>query len=117
MPISQVYVSSDFGWRWGRMHSGTDFALAQGSHIYAADGGTVYFAGNCGGYGNLVKIDHGNGMQTYYAALQQHPGVSGTESQTRRTYRAGGLDGKFNRPHLHFEVIINGSCVDPRGFL
>ena len=67
MPVDDVYVSSGFGARWGRLHRGVDLALAQGSPIYAADSGTVYFAGDGGGYGNLVKVDHGNGMQTYYA--------------------------------------------------
>ena len=117
MPISQVYVSSDFGWRWGRMHSGTDFALAQGSDIYAADGGTVYFAGNCGGYGNLVKIDHGNGMQTYYAHCSSILVSQGQKVRRGERIALVGSTGNSTGPHLHFEVIINGSCVDPRGFL
>ena len=50
-----------------RMHTGTDFALPTGENIYAAESGTVYYAGYCGGYGNLVKIEHDNSMQTYYA--------------------------------------------------
>ena len=62
-----MYVSSGFGTRWGRMHRGVDLALGEGNPIYAADSGTVYFSGDGGGYGNLIKIDHGNGMQTDYA--------------------------------------------------
>ena len=117
MPISQVYVSSDFGWRWGRMHSGTDFALAQGSGIYAADSGTVYFAGVCGGYGNLVKIDHGNGMQTYYAHCSSIMVSQGQKVRRGECIALVGSTGNSTGPHLHFEVIINGNCVDPRGFL
>lgn len=117
MPISQVFISSDFGWRWGRLHSGTDFALAQGSDIYAADGGTVYFAGVSGGYGNIVKIDHGNGMQTYYAHCSSILVSPGQKVSRGERIALVGSTGNSTGPHLHFEVIINGKCVDPAGFL
>lgn len=116
-PIDTVRISSGFGTRWGRMHRGTDFALAEGSPVYAADAGTVYFAGNGGGYGNLVKIDHGNGMQTYYAHCSQLLVSSGQQVSRGETIALTGSTGNSTGPHLHFEVIINGSCVDPVDFL
>ena len=92
------------------MHSGTDFALAQGSDIYAADGGTVYFAGNCGGYGNLVKIDHGNGMQTYYAHCSSILVSQGQKVRRGERIALVGSTGNSTGPHLHFEVIDGSWC-------
>ncbi len=116
-PVDDVYVSSGFGQRWGRLHSGIDLALAQGNPIYAADGGTVYFSGYCGGYGNLVKIDHGNGMQTYYAHCSSLLVSPGQQVDRGEKIALVGSTGNSTGPHLHFEVIINGNCVDPSDFL
>lgn len=116
-PVDNIYISSGFGQRWGRLHSGTDFALAQGNAIYAADDGVVYFSGTCGGYGNLVKIDHGNGMQTYYAHCSQLLVSQGQHVSRGEKIALVGSTGNSTGPHLHFEVIINGSCVDPEDFL
>ncbi len=117
IPVDSVYVSSSFGQRWGRLHSGIDLALAQGSPIYAADSGTVYFSGTSGGYGNLVKIDHGNGMQTYYAHCSSLLVSPGQHVERGEKIALVGSTGNSTGPHLHFEVIINGSCVDPAAFL
>ena len=117
VPVEQVYISSHFGPRWGRMHRGTDFALAQGSSIYAADDGEVYFAGECGSYGNLVKIDHGNGMQTYYAHCSQLLVSEGEQVCKGQKIALVGATGNSTGPHLHFEVIIGGVCADPVAFM
>ena len=117
MPVDDVYVSSGFGTRWGRLHRGVDLALAQGSPIYAADSGTVYFAGDGGGYGNLVKVDHGNGMQTYYAHCSSLLVTSGQKVSRGEKIALTGSTGNSTGPHLHFEVIINGKCIDPAGML
>lgn len=117
MPVDDVYVSSGFGTRWGRLHRGVDLALAQGSPIYAADSGTVYFAGDGGGYGNLVKVDHGNGMQTYYAHCSSLLVTSGQKVNRGEKIALTGSTGNSTGPHLHFEVIINGKCIDPAGML
>ncbi|MDI3311560.1 MAG: M23 family metallopeptidase, partial [Thermoanaerobacterium sp.] len=61
-----IVITSRYGQRWGRLHAGIDIAASINDPIYAADGGTVVFAGWENGYGNLVKIDHGNGYVTYY---------------------------------------------------
>ena len=116
-PVDQVYVSSNFGQRWGRLHRGVDLALAQGSAIYAADDGKVYFSGCCGSYGNLVKIDHGNGMQTYYAHCSELLVSEGTQVERGDKIALVGSTGNSTGPHLHFEVIINGNLANPADFL
>jgi len=116
-PVQGFYISSGFGQRWGRLHSGIDMALAEGNPIYAADAGTVYYAGYCGSYGNLVKIDHGNGMQTYYAHCSKLLVSEGQNVERGEKIALVGSTGNSTGPHLHFEVIINGSCVDPVDFL
>ncbi len=116
-PVPFVNISSPFGPRWGGFHSGVDFALAQGQSIYAADDGTVYFSGYSGGYGNLIKVDHGNGMQTCYAHCSSLLVSSGQQVSAGETIGLIGSTGNSTGPHLHFEVIINGSRVDPLDFL
>jgi len=116
-PVPYVNISSPFGPRWGRFHSGVDFALAQGQPIYAADSGTVYYSGYSGGYGKLIKIDHGNGMQTYYAHCSSLLVSSGQHVEEGETIGLIGSTGNSTGPHLHFEVIINGNRVDPLDFL
>ncbi len=116
-PVPHVNISSPFGPRWGRFHSGVDFALAQGQPIYAADSGTVYYSGYSGGYGKLIKIDHGNGMQTYYAHCSSLLVSSGQYVEEGETIGLIGSTGNSTGPHLHFEVIINGNRVDPLDFL
>ncbi len=116
-PVPHVNISSPFGPRWGRFHSGVDFALAQGQPIYAADSGTVYYSGYSGGYGKLIKIDHGNGMQTYYAHCSSILVSSGQHVEEGETIGLIGSTGNSTGPHLHFEVIINGNRVDPVDFL
>ena len=117
LPVDTTYVSSPYGPRWGRLHHGIDFGLKQGSNIYAADSGKVYCAGSCGGYGNLVKVDHGNGMQTYYAHCSEILVAEGQQVEAGEQIALVGSTGNSTGPHLHFEVIINGVRVDPLNFL
>lgn len=116
-PVDTVYLSSGFGTRWGRLHRGIDLALPEGSPIYAADSGTVYFSGNGGGYGNMLKLDHGNGMQTYYAHCSRLIASEGQQVNRGELIALVGSTGNSTGPHLHFEVIINGSCTDPQSLL
>lgn len=116
-PVKGGTLTSEFGQRWGKLHRGLDIALAQGSDIYAADSGTVYFAGKCGTYGNIVKIDHGNGMQTYYAHCSKLLVSSGQSVSRGERIALVGSTGNSTGPHVHFEVIINKSCVNPIDFI
>ncbi|MEO8290366.1 MAG: peptidoglycan DD-metalloendopeptidase family protein [Gaiellaceae bacterium] len=108
-------ITSGFGWRWGRMHEGIDISAGCGTPIRAAAAGTVVVAGWMGGYGNLVVIDHGNGLATAYAH-QSAIYASGSVSQGQ-TIGAVGSTGNSTGCHLHFEVRVNGSPVDPLGYL
>lgn len=116
-PVDDIRITSKFGPRWGRIHYGLDMGAPMGSNIYAADSGTVYYAGYCGGYGNLVKIDHGNGMQTYYAHCSKLLVSDGQKIKRGQKIALIGSTGNSTGPHLHFEVIINGVRVDPIDFL
>lgn len=116
-PVETICITSKFGPRWGRIHYGLDLGEATGSGIFAADGGVVYHAGYSGGYGNLVKVDHGNGMQTYYAHCSSLLVTKGQRVEKGEKIALVGSTGNSTGPHLHFEVIINGARVDPLDFL
>ncbi|MEZ4409891.1 MAG: M23 family metallopeptidase [Polyangiales bacterium] len=117
-------VTSPYGWRvhpiTGRwtLHTGIDFGAGTGTHIYACRGGTVVRASWYGGYGNATIIDHGGGMRTLYGH-QSRFGVSvGQHVSAGQHIGYVGSTGNSTGAHLHFEVYINGSTVDPaRGYL
>jgi murein DD-endopeptidase MepM/ murein hydrolase activator NlpD len=113
-PVSGV-VTSGFGWRWGRMHEGIDISAPCGTPIRAVASGTVIFSGWMGGYGNIVVVDHGNGLSSAYAH-QSAIYASGGVSQGQ-TIGAVGTTGSSTGCHLHFEVRVNGGAVDPMGYL
>jgi murein DD-endopeptidase MepM/ murein hydrolase activator NlpD len=108
-------VTSGFGWRWGRMHEGIDIAAPYGAAVVASANGTVIHAGWMGGYGNLVVIDHGGGLSTAYAHLSSI--VAGGSVGQGQTIGYIGCTGHCFGAHLHFEVRVNGSAVDPLGYL
>ncbi|HKF15225.1 MAG TPA: peptidoglycan DD-metalloendopeptidase family protein [Gaiellaceae bacterium] len=114
-PVSGPVVSP-FGWRWGRMHEGIDIAVGYGTPIAAAAPGVVIYAGWMGGYGNLIIIDHGGGLATAYAHQSSFAVGGGAVSQGQ-TIGYVGCTGHCFGPHVHFEVRINGSPVDPLGYL
>jgi murein DD-endopeptidase MepM/ murein hydrolase activator NlpD len=109
-------VVSGFGMRWGRMHEGIDIAVGYGTPIHAAASGTVVFSGWMSGYGNFVIIDHGGGMATAYGH-QSSIAVGGGAVSQGQVIGYVGCTGHCFGPHLHFEVRINGSPVDPLGYL
>ncbi|HEY7705865.1 MAG TPA: peptidoglycan DD-metalloendopeptidase family protein [Gaiellaceae bacterium] len=109
-------VVSGYGWRWGRMHEGIDIAAGYGTPIHAAAAGNVIYAGWMGGYGNLIIIDHGNGVATAYAHQSSFVVGGGTVGQGQ-TIGYVGCTGHCFGPHLHFEVRVNGAAVDPLGYL
>ena len=119
VPVSGS-ISSRFGSRSSvrsSAHTGLDISASAGTGIRAIAPGTVSFAAYKGTYGNLVIVDHGNGIQSYYAhcsALYVSPGQSvgpGT------TIAAVGSTGNSTGPHLHLEIRINGSPVNPQNYL
>ena len=115
-PVHGVMTSS-FGWRWGRMHEGIDIAVGSGTPVVASASGTVIVAGWVGGYGNLVVIDHGNGIATAYGHNTNVTVGTGQQVAQGQLIAYSGSTGHSTGPHVHFEVRVNGSPVDPLGYL
>jgi murein DD-endopeptidase MepM/ murein hydrolase activator NlpD len=115
-PCDGVVVSG-FGMRWGRMHEGIDIGCAYGTPNRAAASGTVIYAGWLGGYGNLVVVDHGNGLSTAYAHASSILVSVGQSVSQGQTVSLVGSTGHSTGPHLHFEVRVNGVAVDPLPYL
>jgi murein DD-endopeptidase MepM/ murein hydrolase activator NlpD len=115
-PVHGV-LTSTYGWRWGRMHEGIDLAVPTGTPVVAAAAGTVIVAGWMGGYGNLVVIDHGNGIATAYGHNSSVAVSYGQSVAQGQLISYSGSTGHSTGPHVHFEVRVNGSPVDPLGYL
>lgn len=115
-PVDGVVVSG-FGLRWGQMHEGIDIAASSGTPIRAAAAGTVIHSGWLGGYGNLVVVDHGNGLATAYAHASAILVGVGVQVSQGETVALVGSTGNSSGPHLHFEVRVNGVAVDPLLYL
>ena len=115
-PVDGVVVSG-FGMRWGRMHEGIDIAASSGTPIRASAAGTIIHAGWLGGYGNLVVVDHGNGLATAYAHASSILVGVGQQVSQGETVALIGSTGNSSGPHLHCEVRVNGVAVDPLLYL
>jgi murein DD-endopeptidase MepM/ murein hydrolase activator NlpD len=110
-------ITSPFGMRWGTLHPGIDIGVPTGTPIHAAGNGTVVWCGWMSGYGNLVMIDHHNGLATLYGH-QSRIGVSCNQEVSQgQTIGYVGCTGFCTGPHLDFEVRLNGNPVDPLGYL
>jgi murein DD-endopeptidase MepM/ murein hydrolase activator NlpD len=123
LPANLEYISSGFGYRadpftgGGDFHPGLDFRGPHGAPIYAAARGTVSFVGWKSGYGNVVEIDHGNGLVTRYAHMSGFRTVVGKPVQPGEPIGLIGSTGRSTGPHLHFEVRVGDRAVNPRPFL
>ena len=115
-PVNGTVVSG-FGMRWGRMHEGVDITASTGTPIWAAAAGTVIHSGWLGGYGNLVVVDHGDGLATAYAHASSILVSVGQSVAQGETIALVGSTGNSSGPHLHFEVRVNGVAVDPLFYL
>ncbi|MBN8939757.1 MAG: M23 family metallopeptidase [Rhizobiales bacterium] len=116
-------VSSRFGPRsdpflgTARMHAGQDFAAAAGTPVFATAGGVVLSAGWGGGYGNLVQVDHGNGLVTRYAHLSEILVTQGQPVAVGARVGLVGSTGRSTGAHLHYETRLRGTSNDPMRFL
>ena len=121
-PVNGV-ITSNYGYRmhpvlgYQRLHTGIDFGAASGTPIVAASSGVVVSAGWLGGYGNAVIVSHGGGMATLYAHQSRLAVGNGTRVSRGQVIGYVGSTGMSTGPHLHFEVRINGSTVDPARYL
>lgn len=115
-PISGA-ITSGYGPRWGRMHSGIDIDCVTGAPIRASKSGTIVSATYDGsGYGYYTVIDHGGGFASLYAHMSQQYKSGGSVSQGE-TIGACGSTGASTGDHLHFEIRVNGSPQDPLAYL
>jgi murein DD-endopeptidase MepM/ murein hydrolase activator NlpD len=123
-PLSgELQLTSTFGYRtdpfFGRpaLHSGVDLREEYGAPVRATAAGTVSVAGPQGGYGNLVEIDHGDGMSTRYGHLSAINVAPGQQVTPGAIVGRVGSTGRSTGPHLHYEVRVGGEAVDPSRFL
>lgn len=115
-PVPSLHViTTYYTYRWGSFHSGIDISggSAYGKTIVAADGGVVVFAGWKNGYGQCVQINHGNGIQTLYGHASRLLVSTGQRVSKGQAIAKVGSTGNSTGPHCHFEVIKNGSRVNP----
>jgi murein DD-endopeptidase MepM/ murein hydrolase activator NlpD len=110
-------IVSPFGMRWGRLHAGVDIAVPAGTAIRAADSGRVVLMGWTGGYGNYTCVQHTSTMSTCYAHQSSYGTSNGAAVSQGQVIGYVGCTGHCFGDHLHFEVRINGSPVDPMGYL
>jgi len=110
-------ISSPFGYRWGRVHTGIDIANDVGTPVGAAKGGRVVFTGWQGGYGYTVIVEHSNEYSTLYGHLDSFAVSSGQYIQTGQIIGYMGNTGNSTGPHLHFEVRLGGVPVNPLLYL
>ena len=98
-------------------HTGTDIACAKGTPIKAVAAGTVTFAARNGSYGNLIKIDHGKGVETWYAHCTDLYGTVGQQVNEGDIIATVGSTGNSTGNHLHLEIRVNGTAINPQRYL
>jgi murein DD-endopeptidase MepM/ murein hydrolase activator NlpD len=101
----------------GAFHTGVDLQVPKGSSVHATADGVVERAGWSGKYGKLVVIDHGNGLKTYYAHLSQYDVVPGQAVRRGEVIALSGATGHATGPHVHYEVRLSGTPVNPYRYL
>jgi hypothetical protein len=120
LPVPGGIITSRFGndrsyngGEWYSFHTGTDFRRASGEPVQATAGGTVVLADYLEVRGNAVIIDHGHGVFSLYAHLSEPQVAVGDIVLQGQTIGLAGATGRSGGPHLHFEIIVNGTLVDP----
>jgi murein DD-endopeptidase MepM/ murein hydrolase activator NlpD len=123
LPIPGARIGSPFGWRTDpfnghrALHTGLDFEAGIGTPIMAAAGGVVVTAETHPEYGNMVEIDHGNGLITRYGHASKLLVKKGDLVRRGQVVALVGSTGRSTGPHLHFEVLVQGVQQDPQKFL
>jgi murein DD-endopeptidase MepM/ murein hydrolase activator NlpD len=115
-PVNGAIVSP-FGQRWGRLHAGVDIAAPAGTPIRAADAGKVVLLGWTGGYGNYTCVQHNASLSTCYAHQSSYSTSNGASVAKGQVIGKVGCTGHCFGDHLHFETRVNGSPVNPAGYL
>ena len=115
-PLPGAKVISPYGRRGGRGHSGVDLKTKPDDEIRAAFDGEVVFSAKFAGYGNLIRILHGNGLETYYSHNSKNLVKVGDRVKAGDVIALTGRTGRATTEHLHFETRINGKAYDPSRF-
>ena len=115
-PLPGAKVISPYGSRGGRSHSGTDLKTKPNDNILAAFDGEVVFSDNYHGYGNLIRIKHANGLETYYSHNSKNLVKVGDHVKAGDVIALTGRTGRATTEHLHFETRINGQSVNSARF-
>ena len=122
-PVASAYRSSSYGWRIDPIrgskafHEGLDFPAASGTKIFAAGDGIVTASERTNDYGNLVKVNHGSGLETRYAHASKRLVKNGERVVKGQVIALVGSTGRSTGPHLHYEIRLNGSPLDPRKYI
>jgi murein DD-endopeptidase MepM/ murein hydrolase activator NlpD len=122
-PVQDGWISSYFGRRpdpftgYTAFHKGLDFAGPEGTHVSAVAAGLVTWSGERAGFGNLVEINHGNGLVTRYGHNEKLLVKQGEMVRKGQEIALMGSTGRSTGTHLHFEVLKNGAQVDPLRFI
>jgi murein DD-endopeptidase MepM/ murein hydrolase activator NlpD len=116
-PLADYYLTSEFGPRWNSQHRGIDMAANYGSSVRASDGGVVSYSGWYSSYGYLVEIDHGNGIKTRYGHNSKLLVSKGDIVSQYQQIALVGSTGNSTGPHVHFEIMIDNTPVDPYLYL
>lgn len=112
-PLAGAKVISPYGGRGGRRHTGVDLKTKPDDNILAAFDGEVVFSGKFAGYGNLVRIRHANGLETYYSHNSKNLVKVGDRVKAGTVIALTGRTGRATTEHLHFETRANGQAIDP----
>lgn len=115
-PLPGAKVISPFGSRGGRRHTGVDLKTVNKDEIHAAFDGEVVFSGPFSGYGNLIRLRHDNGLETYYSHNSKNLVKVGEQVKAGQVIALTGQTGRASTPHLHFETRIGGQAVNPNRF-
>lgn len=116
-PVGRIEISSAFGSRGGGRHTGVDLRNPKGTPIKAADDGVVTYASYSGSYGNIVKLSHGSGLETWYAHCDTMSVSVGQVVSKGEVIATVGITGRATGYHLHFEVRRNGTPQNPMNYL
>jgi murein DD-endopeptidase MepM/ murein hydrolase activator NlpD len=118
LPLTKIVRTSAFGFRWGRLHAGEDFAAPVGTNLVSMSTGTVTFAGQESGYGNLVKIRYWDGTVSFYGHMSRISVSEGEGVEPGQVVGKSGNTGESTGPHLHLEIHPDGgAAVNPLPWL
>ena len=114
---SYIYISSPYGMRHGKMHTGVDFAASTGTNVYSWKAGVVTNASWSGGYGNFIVVTHYDGTTSRYGHLSGYAVSKGTVVEAGQILGYVGSTGNSTGPHLHFEILVNNNFVSPLNYI